>query len=121
MKILAALLDRVDALYAPRGGIELLSKSGYVDCFRASNPREDGFTWPAPLPSGRVDFIFASPELAQSLTASAAITEGDGVLASQASDHLPVLATFSQPVLAGTSERDDFGQLLPTSLIAHFG
>jgi len=69
-----------------------------VDCFRLLNPGEAGFTWPAPLPAGRVDFIFASPELARTLSASAVVTEGDGVFASQTSDHLPILAEFGQPV-----------------------
>ncbi|HXZ05700.1 MAG TPA: endonuclease/exonuclease/phosphatase family protein [Ktedonobacteraceae bacterium] len=98
-EILASLLDRADAFYAPRGGIELMSKSGYVDCFRLLNPDEGGYTWPAPLPAGRVDYIFASPELVQTLSASAVVTEGDGVLASNTSDHLPILAEFGQPVL----------------------
>jgi len=97
-KILAGLFDRLGAFYSPRGGVELLRKSGYVDCFRLLNPGEAGFTWPAPLPAGRVDFIFASPELARTLSASAVVTEGDGVFASQTSDHLPILAEFGQPV-----------------------
>lgn len=103
-EILAGLLDRVDAFYAPHGGIELLGRSGYVDCFRFLNPDEGGFTWPAPLPAGRVDFIFASPELAHALSASAVVTEGNGVLASQASDHLPIFAEFIQPVLDGAPQ-----------------
>lgn len=94
---LAALFDNLDAFYAPRGGIEILHKSGYVDCFRFLNRASTGFTWPAPLPAGRVDFIFASPEAASSLCAATVVTEGDGVYASQASDHLPILAEFGEP------------------------
>jgi endonuclease/exonuclease/phosphatase family metal-dependent hydrolase len=101
-KMLAALIDRMDIIYAPRGGIEQFRKSGYVDCFRALNPQEAGCTWPAPLPSGRVDFIFASPELARSLTISAVITEGGGVPACQASDHLPVMVEFALPARIDT-------------------
>ena len=91
---LSTMLDAVDACYAPRGGIDLLSQSGYVDCFRSLYPDTKGYTWPAPMPAGRVDFIFASPELAPQLTAACVIVEGDGIAASQASDHLPIFAEF---------------------------
>ncbi|SRR6266487_910686 len=95
-KVPCTLLDTTDFIYAPRGGIELLQKARYVDCFRSMNPSESGFTWPAPLPSGRVDFIFASPELAQRLVASDTVEAGEGVRTENASDHLPVFAEFSE-------------------------
>ena len=110
-KVLASAIDKLDACYAPHGGIEQFRKAGYVDCFRALNPHDAGCTWPAPFPSGRVDFIFASPELARSLAASAVITEGGGIPASLASDHLPVLAEFGQPVAAvAFCEREEVGK-----------
>ena len=93
-KLFSTMLDAVDACYAPRGGIDLLSQSRYVDCFRSLYPDTKGYTWPAPIPAGRVDFIFASPELAQQLTAAGVIVEGEGIAASQASDHLPIFAEF---------------------------
>ncbi len=96
-KFFSMLLDSVDAFYAPHGGIDLLNKAGYVDCFRVLHAKKQGFTWPAPLPSGRVDFIFASPELAPQLQAADVIVEGEGILASQASDHLPIFADFGLP------------------------
>lgn len=91
---LSTMLDAVDTLYAPRGGIDLLGQSEYVDCFRSLYPNTEGYTWPAPIPAGRIDFIFASPELAQQLTAAGVILEGEGVAAYQASDHLPIFAEF---------------------------
>ncbi len=90
---LSALLDRLSPRYA-QGGIDLLQREGYVDCFRTINPRAPGFTCPAGALAGRIDFIFASPELASRLTFSDVISEGNGVRGEEASDHLPVLAEF---------------------------
>lgn len=94
-KLLSFLLDRFDFLYAPQGGIDLLQKAGYVDCFRTSNPYKSGFTWPAPLPAGRIDFIFADEKLAGHLKDCDVIVAGEGMQADKASDHLPVFADFS--------------------------
>ena len=104
-KFFSALLDSADAFYAPRGGIDLLNQAGYVDCFRVLHSNKQGFTWPAPIPSGRVDFIFASPELASQLQVADVIVEGEGIFASQASDHLPIFADFCLPV-AEQSQKD---------------
>lgn len=92
--VLSTVLDAADGFYAPRGGIDLLGKSGYVDCFRTLYPDTDGYTCPAHMPAGRIDFIFASPALAPQLTAAGVILEGEGVAAYHASDHLPVFADF---------------------------
>ncbi len=80
----------------------MLGRAGYVDCFRQVNPGVAGFTCPAAAPAGRIDFIFASPELAGSLTSSQILISGTNVCAEQASDHLPVVAEFGEPV----GERD---------------
>ncbi len=93
-KALGALFDASDALYAPRGGFDLLRRSGYVDCFRTLHPSEPGFTWPAGLAAGRIDYIFASSTLAQRLVASAVETGSADVNGADASDHLPVFAEF---------------------------
>ncbi len=92
--LLCAILDRLDVFYAPRGGIDLLLKAGYVDCFRALHPHEPGCTWPSALPAGRIDFIFASPDLAQRLRVSEVIGEGEGMSGDEASDHLAISAVF---------------------------
>ena len=40
--------------------LRLVLGAGYVDCFRKLHPPEDGFTLPAPNPSVRLDYVFAS-------------------------------------------------------------
>jgi endonuclease/exonuclease/phosphatase family metal-dependent hydrolase len=97
-KILCALLDRTGSLYASRGSINMLRKAGYIDCFRLKNPKASGFTCPAASLAGRIDYIFASPELAERLSASYVVTEGNGFRGDEASDHLPVFAEFGEGV-----------------------
>ncbi len=97
-KLLCALFDETGSLYAPRGSISLLREAGYIDCFRRVNPYAWGFTCPASAPAGRIDFIFASPELAEHLVACKLVTEGNGSRADEASDHLPVFAEFGETV-----------------------
>jgi exonuclease III len=91
--VLIPLADRLSRVYA-HGGIDLLIKAGYIDCFRQMNPQEPGFTFHAAKPVGRIDYIFASPELAARLTDSKVITEGGGISGALASDHFPVYAEF---------------------------
>jgi endonuclease/exonuclease/phosphatase family metal-dependent hydrolase len=93
-KLLCTLFDCAASLYAPRGCISLLRGAGYIDCFRLKNPHSDGFTCPSAAPAGRIDYIFASPELAQSLSTCSIPAEGEGVRGEEASDHLPVVAEF---------------------------
>jgi endonuclease/exonuclease/phosphatase family metal-dependent hydrolase len=95
-KALCALLDRAGSLYTPRGSISMLRKAGYIDCFRLKNPNDPGFTFPAAALAGRIDYIFASPELAERLSACCVVTEGDGLRGNKASDHLPVVAEFGE-------------------------
>jgi exodeoxyribonuclease III len=97
-KILSALLDTTGSLYISRSSISLLRKAGYIDCFRLKNPKDPGFTCPAASLAGRIDYIFASPELAERLSASYVVTEGNGLRGDEASDHLPVLAEFGESV-----------------------
>jgi endonuclease/exonuclease/phosphatase family metal-dependent hydrolase len=95
-RLLCALFDVAASWYAPRGSIALLLKAGYLDCFRRMNPGAWGFTCPAGTPAGRIDFIFASPELAARLAGSNVITTGEGLPGEQASDHFPVCAEFRE-------------------------
>jgi endonuclease/exonuclease/phosphatase family metal-dependent hydrolase len=92
--LLSAAFDRVAAVYAPRGCIALLQKACYVDCYRRVHPRSQGFTCPASAPAGRIDFIFASPEMAGRLETCDVVAEGEGLAGADASDHLAVAATF---------------------------
>jgi endonuclease/exonuclease/phosphatase family metal-dependent hydrolase len=91
--VLIPLADRLSQIYA-QGGIDLLIKAGYVDCFRQMHPHDQGFTFHTARPVGRIDYIFASPELASRLTDSKVITEGGGINGTLASDHFPVYAEF---------------------------
>jgi endonuclease/exonuclease/phosphatase family metal-dependent hydrolase len=93
---LSALFDGAGSLYVARGTIRLLRRAGYVDSFRQVNARSTGFTCPAKAPAGRIDYIFASPELAGRLSSCYVVTEGNGLPGEQASDHLPVLAEFGE-------------------------
>jgi endonuclease/exonuclease/phosphatase family metal-dependent hydrolase len=95
-KILCTLLDKTGSVYISRGSISMLRKAGYIDCFRLKNPNEPGFTCPAASLAGRIDYIFASPELAERLSASYVVTEGNGLCGDEASDHLPVVAEFGE-------------------------
>lgn len=110
-KLLCTLFDGAGTLYAPRGSIRLLRNAGYVDSFRRMNPDEWGFTCPAAAPAGRIDFIFASPELAERLAACRVITEADGVRAEEASDHLPVAADFGEGVKLDTGDEKQLIQI----------
>jgi endonuclease/exonuclease/phosphatase family metal-dependent hydrolase len=100
-KLLSALFDEAGSLYAPRGSINLVLKAGYVDSFRRMNPNDQGFTCPAGAPAGRIDYIFASPELAECLSACTVISGGNGLRGAEASDHLPILAEFGERVEGG--------------------
>jgi endonuclease/exonuclease/phosphatase family metal-dependent hydrolase len=92
-QLLSNLFDGAAYFYAPRACIRDL-KAHYVDCFHRQHPHEWGFTCPAGAPAGRIDYIFASGELADRLEDCYIITEGEGLPGSQASDHLAVSAAF---------------------------
>lgn len=93
--VLSGPFDAAAYFYAPRGSICPLQKL-YTDCFRYLHPHKRGFTYPATAPAGRIDYIFACPVLADRLTNCYVITEGEGMPADRASDHLPVAAEFLQ-------------------------
>src|SRR5579884_598091 len=64
---LCSLFDAAASFYAPRGCIRILQEAGYIDSYRKAHPRTWGFTCPAASPAGRIDYIFASPDLAERL------------------------------------------------------
>ncbi|MBO0779282.1 MAG: endonuclease/exonuclease/phosphatase family protein [Ktedonobacteraceae bacterium] len=107
-QLLCNLFDAAAALYAPRGCIRLLREAGYVDCYRRMHARDWGFTCPAAAPAGRIDYIFASPGLAERLEMCQEIVTGNGTPGEHASDHLAVTAKFGlgvePPQLADTRE-----------------
>ena len=97
-KVLCALLDKTGSFYAARGSINTLRKAGYIDCFRLKNPKDPGFTCPAGSVAGRIDYIFASPELAERLSESYVMIGGNGIRGEEASDHLPIVAEFGESI-----------------------
>ena len=82
------VVPRGDALPdADRIVLSPLAHAGYVDCFRALTG-EPGYTYTAQTPWLRLDYAFASHDVAPRVSSCAVIT---GDLAARASDHLPVV------------------------------
>ena len=81
--------DAVDG--APRRAIGQIVEAGYVDCYRALHPQSAGYTYLSDAPWLRLDYIFASTEMAARLYACDVVT---GVAAESASDHLPIWTEF---------------------------
>ncbi len=100
-EFLSRCFDGVAALYVPRASIGYIKQASYIDCYRRMHPHEPGFTCPATDPAGRIDYIFASPNLAERLEVCDVIVEGDGMPGSYASDHLAVAAEFGLQVEPG--------------------
>ncbi len=75
-----------------RLAVPRLLRAGYVDCYRALHPHEDGFTWMPGNLTTRYDYIFADPQMAARLQTCDVLSDPPAV--STASDHLPVMATF---------------------------
>ena len=75
-----------------RATIPTLLAAGYTDCFRATQPTAPGFTYPAAAPWLRLDYVFASPNLAASLMTCNVVNTANAAIAS---DHLPIEAIFS--------------------------
>lgn len=69
-----------------------LAAAGYVDCYRTLHPHEPGYTYPAEAPWLRLDYVFASRDLAPRLRAADVVRDE---IARRASDHLPVWAELS--------------------------
>lgn len=89
----AGVVLRGDALPgAPRATIGALLAAGYIDCFRTAHPDDPGYTYPAERPWLRLDYLFASPSLAEHRIDAHVVA---GEMAAQASDHLPVEAIIA--------------------------
>lgn len=102
--LLSTLFNSAAALYAPRASIRLLREAGYVDCYRRIHPQAHGFTYPATAPAGRIDYMFASPEMATHLETCYVLTDGEGIAGSEASDHLAIGGEFSLGVSPGLTK-----------------
>jgi endonuclease/exonuclease/phosphatase family metal-dependent hydrolase len=84
--------QRAATIYGvPRLAIPLVLEAGYVDSYQTQHPAELGYTFKAWEPVARLDYIFASPEMARRQHACDLVTGG---LTAKASDHLPLWADF---------------------------
>ncbi|MBV9525948.1 MAG: endonuclease/exonuclease/phosphatase family protein [Candidatus Dormibacteraeota bacterium] len=89
-------LDRFLGRFIERWTAERIAARGYVDCYRARHPRAHGYTCATWLPAARVDYVFATPDLARHLAhcdVVGARGHADPDVA-VASDHFPVVAEF---------------------------
>lgn len=78
-----------------RLALKPLMQAGYVDTFRTKRPSDPGYTVTSARPSGRLDYIFASADLQESLCdAGVGAVTDDG---RQPSDHLPVWVDVEWP------------------------
>jgi endonuclease/exonuclease/phosphatase family metal-dependent hydrolase len=96
--LVSTLFNSVAGLYAPRSSIRLLQEAGYIDSYRRVHPQALGFTCPAAAPAGRIDFIFASPQMTERLETCYVLLDGEGVQGSAASDHLAIAAEFGSRI-----------------------
>jgi exodeoxyribonuclease III len=89
----AEVAERVQHAYAaPRLAIERLLAAGYVDCYRALHANQPGYTFATRLPMARIDYVFASPKMADHLRGCGVVDSPEARLAS---DHFPIWAEFA--------------------------
>jgi endonuclease/exonuclease/phosphatase family metal-dependent hydrolase len=93
---LSPRIDRFVARHIEHWTVERLLELSYIDCFRQVHPRAAGYTCATWLPAARIDYVFASPELAPLLercevVGSRGCPDPDVPIAS---DHHPLLAEF---------------------------
>lgn len=90
-------IDHFMGRFIERWTVERMLRNGYVDSFRRVHPRAHGLTVATWTPAARVDYIFATPDLARRLVMCEVV--GDRRWpdpdASRASDHFPVVADFA--------------------------
>jgi endonuclease/exonuclease/phosphatase family metal-dependent hydrolase len=78
--------------FLPRHLVRRVLEAGYTDCFRQLHPYDPGYTFPAPDPAVRIDYVFAPPTMRQRLISCEVI---DVPATSIASDHRPLVARFA--------------------------
>jgi endonuclease/exonuclease/phosphatase family metal-dependent hydrolase len=89
-------MDRFLGRLIERWTVERLLKEGYVDCYRHIHPRARGLTCATWQLSARVDYIFATDDLAAHVVGADVVgartwPDPDAAVAS---DHYPVVADF---------------------------
>lgn len=81
----------------PRHLVRHVLAADYIDCYRTQHPDEPGYTFPAPDPALRIDYIFAPPSMRERLLSCTVV---DLPEAHTASDHRPLMARFALDALA---------------------
>ena len=96
---IGSLLDRglqsgwqTPQVLVPRTLVRRVLEAGYTDCYRHLHPEDPGYTFPAPNPGIRIDYIFAPPSMRRGLLSCEVV---DLPAAATASDHRPLLARFA--------------------------
>jgi len=89
-------IDRMLGRFIERWTTERVHQEGYVDCYRRMHRTARGFTCATWSPAARIDYVFATKEVARTLTrcdvvGSRTWPDPD---ASIASDHFPLVADF---------------------------
>jgi endonuclease/exonuclease/phosphatase family metal-dependent hydrolase len=89
-------MDRLLGRLIERWTVERLLNEGYVDCYRQVHPRARGLTCATWQLSARVDYVFATEDLAEHLTGADVVggRTWPDTDAAVASDHYPVVAEF---------------------------
>jgi endonuclease/exonuclease/phosphatase family metal-dependent hydrolase len=90
-------MDRLLGRLIERWTVQRLLSEGYVDCYREVHPRARGLTCATWQLAARVDYVFATPDLAGHVLNADVVggrTWPDSD-AGVASDHFPVVAEFS--------------------------
>ena len=75
--------------------VTALREATLVDLWIRANPNRRGLTFPAAAPSRRIDYLFASPELAERVRGATLLDEREA--ATLMSDHLGVAAALDLP------------------------
>jgi endonuclease/exonuclease/phosphatase family metal-dependent hydrolase len=91
-----ASLDRFLGRFLERWTAERIAALGYVDVFRKLHPRARGYTCATWLPAARIDYVFASPDVAARAVTSDVVggRNWPDPDAAVASDHFPLVADF---------------------------
>jgi exodeoxyribonuclease-3 len=76
-----------------RFSIKAFLSTGFTDCFRFLNSKDDGYTLPPPDPNTRLDYIFVNASMRAHLKRCWVVHEPN--IVNWASDHFPVMAEFS--------------------------
>ena len=90
-------LDRLLGRIIDRRTVQRLLDLGYVDCYRQVHPDQPGYTCATWVPAARIDYVFASPDLARALERCEVVGSPGwpDATAAVASDHFPLFADFS--------------------------